>query len=257
MIGNVDVAEVVFELFGLHLVEVLVEVVVLLTDSLGVAHVRLKEVLDLDFFKAKSVVPVAQELKVLLFAEEGRGHELVAPERHVVFGQSAFGVLLVVVADHILVVGGQLERPNVVFFEAVVDGEHVGVRGVRVERLTLEVVEAEELIIVMVGNDWRCADNVLFLCRQELHTLEVVGFKQVVIIDVVLEVAVILGVFVEAREVGVEEGAGYLASDQSVEAHLETIVDLEVLVLMHAFVVPSGAVSAAQTSLLSVLMDAP
>jgi hypothetical protein len=257
VISNVDVLHLFLELFSLNPVKVLVNIVVFFADNLGVSVVGVDGVHNFDVFKAESPSPLLKELLVLFLTEEGRSHEFMSPEGYMVSLNSAMEVSLVGVGNHTLIVGGHSEGPNVVFLETVVNSEHVSVGRVSVQRLTLQIVEMELLIIIVHGDDGGGTNDVFFLCGERLHTLEVVSCEQVVIIVIVLEIAVVFDVLVETGEVGVEEGARDLTSDKAVETHLKTIVDLEVAVLVHVLMVPTGGVGATESLLLSVLVDAP
>ena len=144
-----------------------------------------------------------------------------------------------------------------VFLEAVINSNHVGIGWVSVKRLTLDIVEVHILIIVIIRNSRGRSDVVLRLALENLHSLEVGCLIKISVIVIILEISVIFNVLREASELRVEVGSVLLARSQLLETELETILDGVVLVLLHALVVAVRLPSATESLLLAVLVDAP
>ena len=106
----------------------------------------------------------------------------------------------VLVLDDLLVVAGEVEGPDLEFIEAVVNHGHVSVWRIRVNRLTLHVVEVQLHVVVLRRNHWCLACSRALLRVKWLQALPVVIFSETHIIDVVVEVRVLLDRLVEPLE---------------------------------------------------------
>jgi len=209
VVRDVHVLHFVLKLLGFYPLEVLLDLsdgVALGLGSFAAVHDFGESLLDFDELEALAEVPVSEELLDLIFTMERGGGQFVTPERSIGFLGGSVDVVLVLIGDHLLVVGGETEGPDVVFFEAVVHSHHVGVRGVRVQGLALDVVEMQVFIIVIVWDSRGGSNVMLGFALRLLDTLEVVDFVQINIIDIILEVAVIFNSFTETSEVRVQVG---------------------------------------------------
>jgi len=115
----------------------------------------------------------------------------------------------------------------------------------------------EVLIVIIVRNSGRGTNEIFFLSLLDLHTFKVVNSVQINIIHIVLEVTVVFNSFVETSEVRVQVRTETCTRSHGLETELQTIVDLVVFVLCHAFVETCFAVSASHTLGNTVLVDAP
>jgi len=97
----------------------------------------------------------------------------------------------------------------------------------------------------------------LFLSRKRLESLEVISLIQVDIVKIVLEVTVIFNSLVEPSEVTIKVRLVQNAMEQSVEAHMEATVELEVRVLVVVCGDSALLCGATESLLFSVLVDAP
>jgi len=148
-----------------------------------------------------------EELSEFLRLVEGRRRELEAPPGSIAFLQGTPGVLSPRIVDHHLVVIALAERPGTGLIEAMVDDWHVGIRRVSIKRFTLSVVVNKLLISVSCWENRGRAHSTALLGHERLHTLEVVGTEQLVIIHVAQLHRVILNALMETREWVVVHGA--------------------------------------------------
>lgn len=200
VVSDVDILEQLLVLLLLNPGEVVHDFSLLLQLELLVAWVVGEGMLLLDVLEAHSPLPLEHHLLPLLALEEGGRSQLHCPEGKVAFVLGGSKVVLVIVVDHDLVEVGQLEGPDLVFLEPVVDDRVVGVRWVRVKRLTLDVIEVEGFIVVVHWVDSRCADYVLLARLEGLESLVVIHLVHGDIIDVAQMGGVVLHILVHAGE---------------------------------------------------------
>ena len=142
----------------------------------------------------------------------------------------------------------------------MIDHRNVGVGWVRVERLTLSVVEVKLFICVSDGQQVRCADCGALLGHTCLQTLKVVSLSKLGIVHVAVFVAIFSDVVMESDHGIVIHHVVSLARYNAHHAHVKSIVELEaaVLVVPCVFIVHlRGAGSATEALLLTILVNAP
>lgn len=136
------------------------------------------------------------------------------------------------IVNDVLVVDGLMEGPDVVLVVAVVDDGNVGVGRVRVEGLTLGVVEVKLLIGISDRQKCGGTHSASFLGHTGLQTLKVVRFVEPGIIHVVVLVTIVGDILVESDHWVAEHGLDYLSRDDRVERDVQTIVKLQTVVLI-------------------------
>lgn len=114
---------------------------------------RLHGLPHLDGLEAESMLPVPEELLHLLWLVVVRLGQLLAPPRSMTEMHDMTVGVDVFVLDNVLVVQCFLEGPNVLFVKAVIDNDVVGIRRVRVQGLTLDIVVLPLFIIVLPHDD--------------------------------------------------------------------------------------------------------
>lgn len=257
MVCDIDLAKLVLNLLLLDVGEVVLNLDLGALHLFQVEIVSINRVLRLDEFEPETIVPVTHELLELLLAMERGSRELGSPEGCVRFVHRAVKVVFVGVRDHFLVVGVQTERPNVVLFETVVSRDHVGVWRIRVQRLALNVVKLEHLVVVFHGKHVANANDVFVAWTKVFHSLKVVSLIQVDIVNVILKVGVVFYVLAEACEVRVQVGTESSSGGQRLKIELHTIVDLVVGVLVLALVISVLSERAAKALTLAVPVNTP
>ena len=116
-----------------------------------IANSHLFSMSDLESLKLKPYCVLLIELNELFIRIEGWSCKLLTPPWSMVFLEIDKCAASVRVIDHILIVDRLAESPDTFFIQAVIDHRNVGVRWVRVERLTLSVVEVKLFISVSDG----------------------------------------------------------------------------------------------------------
>lgn len=157
----------------------------------------------------------------------------MSPERCIGFLSSGIDIVLVLIADQLLVVGGKAESPNMIFFKTVIHSQHIGIRRVGVHRFTLDIVEVKVLIVIIIRNSGGGTNKMFRLSLLNLYTFKVVNFIQINIINIVLKVAIVFNSFVETGKVSVQVRTETSSRGQRLKTELQTIVDLVVFVLLH------------------------
>ena len=213
----------------------------------------------LDQLEADTLGPVLVELLQLLLSEEGRGRQLVAPEWLVASLGCLPWVASMLVHNHLLVVARKTESPHVLLVELVINQRHVRVRRVGVDGLTLLVVEVEQGIVIVDGNDGGVALHIFGLGLERLHPLEVVVLVKRVTVNIIVMGRVLVDVGVPAVELVVNEVLKHQAFSDGTALNVETIVDLDggVLIVLSLRIQASGVKGASESFALTVLVDCP
>ena len=224
-----------------------------------VADTELSCVTHLDAFELDTKGPLLEELGVFIVSVESRGCELETPPGCSTLLDGAPGVPGVRVVDHVLVIVGLAEGPWLLFVESVVDNGHVGIRRVRVEGLTLGVVEEELLISVHGGDDGRGTHGAALLGHEGLQALVVVGAVHLGVVHVVVLVGVVSERLMETGEGSVEGGAIDLAGNDALKTKVKTVVDAEATIssVLILIVDAAGLCRAALVLAHAVLVNAP
>jgi len=260
MVGNINVLESTTLLFGKSHGDVVLDFSLVGTLSLvSVASLELEHLLELQLLKSKTSLPLFHVLSELFILVEGRGNELLSPERYMRCARSTVNVVYIGVINSHLVEPSQTERPHIVFLQTVVNSGIVGVRGVGVEGLSLDVVELEELIIVVHRDGVGDSDHVLLVRLVRLQTLVVIHLVEGDVIHILEDGGVVHNVIIETGEGVLKDGADTGSVNELLHADVETGIELvvRVLVMLAAVVNASGSVGASHSGVLTVPVDAP
>jgi len=260
MVGNINVLESTTLLFGKSHGDVVLDFSLVGTLSLvSVASLELEHLLELQLLKSKTGLPLFHVLSELLILVEGRGNELLSPERYVRCTRSTVNVVNIGVIYSHLVEPSQTERPHIVFFKTVVNSGIIGVRGVGVKGLSLDVVELEELIIIVLRDGVADSNNVLGARLVRLQTLVVIHLVEGDVIHILEDGGVVHNVIIETGEGVLKDGADTGSVNELLHADVETGIELvvRVLVMLAAVVNASGSVGASHSGVLTVPVDAP
>ena len=114
----------------------------------------------------------------------------------------------------------------------MIDQRNVGVWGVRVERLTLSIIEIQLLICI---SDWQhrgCANCGSLFGHARLQTFKVISLVQLYIICVSQIVAILCDVLMEPNKRVVVHRIVLLTIDDAFHAHMESIIDMESIILV-------------------------
>ena len=215
---------------------------------------------DLELLEILLDGPLLEELGILIIRIEGWSLQLSTPPWRSVLFDGAEDATGVSVVNNFLVVDGLAESPDSLLIDTGIDDGYVGIGRVRVEGLTLRVIEVEFLISVSLSEHSTSANGGAFLGHARLHTLKVVSLSHFDIIHV-SKFSIVRGqILIEPHEGVVEHLPVYLAINNTSEGDVQTSVKLEgaVLVVSNVVMVAVGGVlGAAKASLLSVHVDAP
>lgn len=140
--------------------------------------------------------------------------------------------------------------------EAVIHGDSVGVRWMRVQRLTLKVIVLPFLIIVFEWNSARRADNILILSLEFLNSFKVLGLVQGNVVDVCQEAWVFLIALMPPNEWIVVVSVALATVYQEVKTPVE-VWNVELCTLTQALVRSVLLISGAKASINSILMSSP
>ena len=217
---------------------------------------ELHNVLLLEHFESKSVVPVAVESVHLLTLVPGWHRQLLSPEgseaefTRGILG-SGPGVL-----DDLLVEKSSMEGPDVVLIHAVINGRGSTRRRVGVNRFSLDVVELKLLVCVFTRNNWRDTHNMLLIRLIFLETLILVSLVHGVIVHVTQERRVVLEALMPSQEGVVNDLISDCTCEHS-EAGSGQVGDQEVSVLLHVVVKAGRVVCSSHALVDTVLMSSP
>lgn len=193
-------------------------------------------VLDLEELKTKAGGPLTVEGLHLLLLEEGGSEELLTPVGCMCVLSGIPGIQNVFILNDILIVTCAVECPDLELVQTVIDEWHVGIGRVGVQRLTLNIVEVQ-LHIVILSWDHRSITNCCAILSIEgLQTLPIVILHEANIINIIVEIWVFLDALIESLEWVIEVWLLNDTMHDGVESHVNTSVDLSVVVL-HLIVV--------------------
>jgi hypothetical protein len=114
----------------------------------------------------------------------------------------------------------------------MVDGWHVWIRWVGVKRLSLNIIKLQHLIIILEWDYCRHSYNIGFFCLKRLHSLEVIGFIQTVVVNIILRIRVLLNRLMHANKLVIEVRLLLHQIFQSIRVHMEAAINLEVSILI-------------------------
>lgn len=200
VVCDIDVLVLSFSFLLVCLCDVTLDFLLHLLTLGGVTRLVEDSVSHLDDLETEAAVPLAVELVQLLILVEGRGEQLLTPVGSVDALSGIPDVLGVLVLNDELVVTGEVESPDVLLIETVVNDGHVGIRGVCVGGFTLHIVEVELLIVVLLRDGLSITNGAASLGVELLQAFPVVVLGEVNIVDVIVELGVLLDRLVEALE---------------------------------------------------------
>lgn len=243
----------------IDVVDVLCDFILVISLLLSIARSDCDSLSDLDNFKTFTLVPLLEELLVLVLFEEDGSGELETPVWNIGILHDLHGVLCPSVDNGRLIVGCHTESPNLIFSKTVVNKRQIIIWRVGVERLTLDVVEFKVCIIIIHGNDCRVSNNIFLVSLIGLHSFEVIDFIHGLIIPITVMVRVVIDILVPSEEGIIDKLLSDGTFQDLVSTEGKSTVELEGKVsLMGGFVIDTiFLVSATETFLKTVLMDSP
>lgn len=204
--------------------------------------------------------PLVDELMVLFVCVEVWNLQLCTPPWRSVLFHGAKDTTSVSIVNNDLVVDGFAERPDFILIETHIDLGYVGIGRIRVEGLTLCVIEVKFFISVSLSEHITSADGGAFLWHARFYTLKVVSLSQFDIIHVCKLRIVRSQILIESHEGVVEHQIIHLPINNALHADVKTSVILggAVLVVSNILMVDVGAaIGATKATLLPVHVDAP
>ena len=177
MVSDIKVSEF---LLGINLLGVgKVSLDFLLVSELGLLSLScwgrdLNSLSHLYHFKTQFQTPLSLESVVLLISVESRSDEFLSPHRLVHILCAFIDPSDIRVLNHLLVVVGEREGPDVFLVHSVVNERHVRVRRVRVHTFSLHIEEFQFLVVVFLGDGEGFSHSCPFFRVEGLQTLPVV-----------------------------------------------------------------------------------
>jgi hypothetical protein len=241
--------------------------VVLHFSLVGALHFRvlsvgeeLNSLAHFDVLKPDTCVPLIEILLKFVLLKEGWCHQFLSPERNMRLAAGKQRIASILIDNTHLIHGSELEGPDLVFFEAVINGRVQLLGRVGVERFSVDVVINKLFISVFHGNGVCNAYNILIIGLERLQTLELVLLVQTNVIHIRQLRGIIHYVFVEPSERVIQRRCSLITTNDFFHADVHTIIDLEIFVLIMTgfFIVDARrGEGTAKSLILSVPMDSP